>query len=104
MGAAPVFRVGAARNKLTFLKAIEHGGGCTGAQPSVPGKLRRSGHTFEEDNAKAFHVRGVNTKHLANNVTKNDGAHAIFPRPPNAFLLQSIFIPFPPDHSSFIYP
>src|SRR5260221_7685416 len=103
MGAAPVFRVGAARNKLTFLKAIEHCSSCTGAKPSVPGKLRRRGHTFEEDNAKAFHVRGVNAKHLANNVTKEYGADAIFPPPHNDLLLQFIFIPFSHVDSSCNY-
>jgi hypothetical protein len=81
-------------NKLTFLKAIEHGSGCTGAKPSMLGKFRRSGQTFEEDNAKAFHVRGINAKHLANNVTKEYGADAIFPRSHNDLLLQVIFIPF----------
>src|SRR6266705_4714857 len=103
MGAAPVFRVGAARNKPTFLKAIEHCSGCTGAQPSVLGKLRRSSQTFEEDNAKAFHVRGVNAKHLANHVTKEYGADAIFPRPPDDLLLQVIFIPFRHVDSSCNY-
>src|SRR5437868_11740247 len=103
MDAAPVFRVGAARNKPTFLKAIEHCSGCTGAKPSVPGKLRRGGQTFEEDNAETFHVRGVNAKHLANNVTKEYGANAIFPRPHNDLLLQVIFIPFRHVDSSCIY-
>ena len=91
MGAASVLQVGAACNQLTFLQAIEHGRGRTGTQPGVLGKFRRGGETFEEENAQALHIRGVHAKPLANHVTKEDGAEAIFPRPPKDLPLQVLF-------------
>src|SRR5215469_15050282 len=103
MSAAPVLRVGAAGNQLTFLQAIEHGSGGTGAQPGVLGKLGRRGYTLEEDHAQAFHVGGVHAKPLANHMTKEDRADAIFPRPPNDLPLQVLCSALRHEDSSHNY-